>query len=115
MTSDSQGRFGAGGAGAVSRALADGATKVRVWVGDKAPVLLHIGGTSGLLTQIDYEVPEIGGAIAASLALGEHKATNGVLLPTKVDYRRNNRPAARWASSEVEFPKAIPAEAFTKP
>jgi hypothetical protein len=94
----------------------DGAAgKVWVWVAGRPAVLLSIDEKSGLLTRVDYEVPEVGGAITASLVLSEHKPVNGVLLPTKVDYSRNNRPTARWASSEVEFPKAAPADAFTKP
>ena len=93
----------------------EAAGKVWVWVADRPAVLLSVDEKSGLLTRVDYEVPEVGGAIAASLVLGEHKPTNGVLLPTKVDYSRNNRPTARWASSEIEFPKPAAADAFTKP
>jgi hypothetical protein len=94
----------------------DGAAgKVWVWVADRPALLLTTDEKSGLLTRVDYEVPEVGGAITASLVLSEHKPVNGVLLPTKVDYSRNNRPTAQWASSEVEFPKPAAADAFTKP
>jgi hypothetical protein len=88
---------------------------VWVWVAERPAVLLHIDQDSGLLTRVDYEVPEIGGAIAASLLASEHKPINGVLLPSKVEYTRNNQPTARWTSSEIEFPKDIPLETFTKP
>jgi hypothetical protein len=68
------------------------------------------------LVRVEYTAKELDVPHRKQWLMADHKAgAEGLLLPTKMEYRLDNVPAEDWAAEKWEFPAAIPDDEFNPP
>jgi hypothetical protein len=67
------------------------------------------------LIGVDYKHEEAAQVIRHRLVLADHKITEGLLLPNKMEYARNGEEVERWVVENWEFPTTIDNKEFTPP
>jgi hypothetical protein len=83
----------------------------------KHPVYhLTFDAKTDALLRVEYTVQELGRPYHKQWLMSEHKAgPEGLLLPTKMQYRLDNVAVEEWEADKWEFPASIPDDEFSPP
>lgn len=68
------------------------------------------------LLRVDYTVMHVGVSHAKQWNMAAHKTgPEGLLLPTKMEYKMDSQTGEEWEAEKWEFPATIPEEEFSPP
>ena len=83
----------------------------------KLPVYhLTFDAKTDALLRVEYTVQELGRPYHKQWVMSDHKAgPEGLLLPTKMQYRLDNVAVEEWEAEKWEFPASIPDDEFSPP
>ncbi len=70
---------------------------------------------SGLPVRVEYHPRELGQIVNKMLVMSEHKPTEGLMLPTKIEFTQNGRVGEQWTLEKWEFPEKIDDARFDPP
>ena len=88
---------------------------LRVWLGERDPILLVLDEGSSQLREVHYTSVEGGKTLAWRLAVPATKVVNGVVLPAKLQVLMSDTIRYDWSKCDYEFPATIAPEKFEKP
>lgn len=68
------------------------------------------------LLRVEYPSMELGVRHRKQWLMADHKAgPEGLMLPSKMEYRLDNSPVEEWEAEKWEFPASIPDDEFNPP
>jgi hypothetical protein len=76
---------------------------------------LTFDAKSHRLVRVEFTLSDYGQRIKTVVNLGDHKLTEGLLLPHGIESSRNGEPVEQWAVDRWEFPASIDEGEFSPP